>query len=265
MQLNNFELEILKHLTQNNLIDLENSTQLKIDQQKLQLTLQKLTQIGLVKQNEKNNKLYTLTEKGKKYVIDLDISTNEHLQKARYGKRSVVLRAIRKHNGEYQWLFFKRLKHPFFGYVGFPTGKINEGDSPVETAIREFNEETGLKMIDWELAGIEHIRAYKKERFQFDVYYYLFNIYHFSGNLHKKSEEGEYFWATLEEFLQMDYYPDMLLRSDAFSYWQKIPDAYNKYLLRKQDNTWQNVPNLDDKIQSAPIEYLDFIVNIDNF
>ena len=87
------------------------------------------------------------------------------------------------------------------GYTGivFPGGHVEMHEPFAEAIIREVFEETGLRIEKPKLCGIYNwIRD--------DGIRYVVLVYRtdrFSGVL-KASEEGEVFWTTREEFLQMN-------------------------------------------------------------
>ena len=199
------------------------------------------------------DKTYELTAKGKKFVLDIDITSKK---RAEYSKRGVLLRAIRKTDAGYEWLFYQRLKQPYYGFVGFPAGKIFKGENPVDTAIREFKEETGLDMIAWRLIKIERniiLKSVKDGPYQegannieSDFYLYTFDIYEVAGDLRPDLTEGKYFWATLEQVKKMNTFP-AFFDSPKETDWQTMPQRYNEYLKLKADGKWQNFPERLDK------------------
>ena len=218
--------------------------------------INKLIELGLLTKTP--DKTYFLTDKGKKFVSHIDIFGTKDGKKVEYAKRTVIMRAVKKEQGKYRFLFYKRLKHPFYGYVGFPAGKVAKTESPVQTAIREFLEETGLIMRAWELIKIEHNTIYKNSsKPEFDVYYYAFNIYDFEGTLRTKSEEGEYFWATLQEFSKMKYFNGMLDGQESPTHWTHLPKLYESYLKLAQKGTWQNKPANWSNRQEFKVTYIE--------
>lgn len=56
----------------------------------------------------------------------------------------VALHAVRTNKGKREILIHQRLKEPFYGWYGSHSGKIRWGETPIECAKREFEEETGL-------------------------------------------------------------------------------------------------------------------------
>ena len=68
---------------------------------------------------------------------------------------AVLLAIEQVQSGVRQLLFQERLKNPYFGYWGFPTGKIRWGETIPEAAARELMEETGLEA-DLRILGLYH-------------------------------------------------------------------------------------------------------------
>ena len=102
---------------------------------------------------------YSLTPSGKEYAnkLDTDKSVIERQPK------SAVILVIQ--NGSGQLLVQERLKHPYFGFWGFPGGKIRWGETIIEAAARELMEETGLS-IELTYRGVYHERVQSKETHQ---------------------------------------------------------------------------------------------------
>lgn len=83
---------------------------------------------------------YALSRKGKEYANRLD---TEQSIIERQPKVSVIL-VIWRDRTKQEILIQERLKNPYFGYWGYPTGKIGWGETVLETAQRELMEETGM-------------------------------------------------------------------------------------------------------------------------
>jgi len=81
---------------------------------------------------------YTLTMAGKEYANRMD--TDERVIE-KQAKVAACL-VIRREDGKE--LIQQRLKQPYYGYYGRPTGKIRWGETILEGAARELMEETGL-------------------------------------------------------------------------------------------------------------------------
>ena len=104
-------------------------------------------------------------------------------------------------------LFLKR--HPdkdYGGYWNLPAGKSDPGESPMDTAIREVLEETGIILTQDQ---VQHVGSY------FDVYpeyMYLFHTFKAEVNsknvMIKDDEATEHGWFTPDESLQLELVPD---------------------------------------------------------
>ncbi|MGN1421120.1 MAG: 8-oxo-dGTP diphosphatase [Eubacterium sp.] len=81
-----------------------------------------------------------------------------------------------------------------WGGVTFPGGHIDEGESFVNSVIREVKEETGLDIRHPKICGIKQFFLEKDVRYI--VLFYKTN--EFSGTL-KSSDEGEVFWIKSSE------------------------------------------------------------------
>lgn len=103
---------------------------------------------------EKQGDAYMLTRAGKEYANRMD--TDEKVLE-KQPKLSVLLIV---ENDKGQFLSQQRLKQPFFGFWGRPTGKIRWGESLEEAAHRELMEETGLTA-DFRYAGLYHKMDYE--------------------------------------------------------------------------------------------------------
>lgn len=110
----------------------------------------RLVELGLVDKVSRGK--YALTPRGKEYAnrLDTDNATIE-----RQPKSAVILALSRKVGGKTEYIFQERLKNPYFGYWGLPSGKIRWGETIVETARRESLEETGLDG-NFEVKGVYH-------------------------------------------------------------------------------------------------------------
>ena len=115
--------------------------------------IQKLVELKLVEKVSRGS--YALTPRGKEHANKLDTDNNTI---ERQPKVAVILAVERKNSkGQKEYLFQERLKHPYFGFWGFATGKIRWGETIVQTAERELMEETGLTA-DHRIAGVRQLR-----------------------------------------------------------------------------------------------------------
>lgn len=149
---------------------------------------------------------YILTLQGKEYAGRMD----EHTGKIEtQGKRGVLVRLSKKEGNDTLYLVNKRLKQPFYGYVGFNTGKVKEGEAIYAAAARELREETGFSA-ELHLVAIKHFLDYKENGdFLRDIYFYVFNAFEPQGELLVAPEgEGlENFWITLDELKKEKTFP----------------------------------------------------------
>jgi len=111
---------------------------------------------------------------------------------------------VRINNGIKEVLMQKRLKQPYFGYLGFVTGKIKWGESVSNAGLRELMEEANVKA-KLSLVGIEHKRDYLKNKTLLDdKYFYVFKAEEIEGELVEKFKEGENIWMTKKQVLASD-------------------------------------------------------------
>ena len=159
--------------------------------------LQKLIDSGLVAKLSRWQ--YALTPRGKEYANKLDTDNNTI---ERQPKVSVILVVERELDGAKQYVFQKRLKHPYYGYLGLISGKVRWGELIIETAKRELLEETGL-IADCSISGVYHEMAYQHESGDQleDKIFFIVHCVNTKGDLVKKFEGGENKWMTLDEAL----------------------------------------------------------------
>ncbi|WKZ30666.1 MAG: NUDIX hydrolase [Candidatus Dojkabacteria bacterium] len=165
--------------------ELENNT--------FQFHIEKMMKEGYVEKNEKG---YTLTMKGKKFANHIDTDKDKVVE---VKKVSVHIYCIRGEEGKEELLCYTRLKHPFFGNQGVPSGKVGYGEKHAEAAARELKEETNLEGTPQLLKVIHYIvkdedsKEVLDDKLFFD--YFFINP---SGEL-KGSSEGEYYWVPVTE------------------------------------------------------------------
>lgn len=166
--------------------------------------IQALISQGLICKTGDN--YYALTDQGKDYVglIDDHTATIEV-----QGKIGALIRVSKREGKNTLYLVNKRLKQPFFNYVGFHTGKIKVGEGIQIAAARELFEETGLTA-DLHFVAVFHYLDYKENGdFLRDMYFYVFNGFNAQGNLieHNPAEGVENFWTTLAELKKEKTFP----------------------------------------------------------
>lgn len=105
---------------------------------------------------QKSGMQYVLTRAGKEYANRMDTEDNV------IEKQPKISVALIIENSKGEFLAQQRLKQPYYGFWGRPTGKIRWGETMLEAAARELDEETGLSA-DLSVAGFYHKMDYDKE------------------------------------------------------------------------------------------------------
>lgn len=160
--------------------------------------LKRLLSVDLVEKTGRNT--YQLTAKGKEFANRFD---TENVVLERQAKIGVLIGAVRYKDGRKQYLVQQRLKQPYYGFYGFVTGKVQWGETVLETAARELKEETGLtgKLT---LVGVEHKTDYSKEnQLLEDKYFFVARANNPKGKLKKVFEGGKNQWLTKNEFFKL--------------------------------------------------------------
>ncbi|MBI2798019.1 NUDIX domain-containing protein [Candidatus Saccharibacteria bacterium] len=161
--------------------------------------IQKLVELGLVEKVARGT--YALTPRGKEHANKLDTDNNTI---ERQPKVAVILCAERKNSkGQKEYLFQERLKHPYFGFWGLPTGKIRWGETIVQCAARELMEETGLTA-DHKISGVYHELVYQQETGDQleDKIFFVVRCTKTAGKLLTKFEGGRNKWMTRADALK---------------------------------------------------------------
>lgn len=89
----------------------------------------------------------------------------------------------------------------------FVKGKIESGEIPKDTLIREVKEETGLKKFEIKA------KLNRKREFEKDDKFYSFDVYLVEANMNvpvviDKNEHDNYLWANKDRVLDKLYWPD---------------------------------------------------------
>ncbi|PIV90680.1 hypothetical protein COW46_02520 [Candidatus Gracilibacteria bacterium CG17_big_fil_post_rev_8_21_14_2_50_48_13] len=150
-----------------------------------------LIQEGLVEKDPDGR--YILSRKGKE-------EANRHDRDAESPRVQAKVSAVFcLQNAEGQWLVYTRKKEPYFNSIGFPTGKVQLGETYADAAERELLEETGL-VAKASLRGILHVHVYDENTKELleDKLFGVCLMGEHHGRL-SPSEEGEFFWSTLED------------------------------------------------------------------
>jgi ADP-ribose pyrophosphatase YjhB (NUDIX family) len=157
--------------------------------------ISRLIELGLVEKHGRGR--YRLTQRGKEYANRLDTDNNTV---ERQPKSAVILALQRQRDGKTEYVFQKRLKNPYFGYWGLPSGKIRWGETIVETARRESLEETGLDG-DFTVMGVYHEHVTQEETGEMleDKIFFVVRGTNMHGAFLDNFEGGHNEWLTFEE------------------------------------------------------------------
>lgn len=155
-ELNPIQMKILKHLLFNPKAHLKDMEVDNLPETLLESHLKSLVDEKLI---FKYDHEYSLTMKGKEFAntMDTDSDTIEKQPKV-----SVLLIPVKKEKGEKMFLVQQRLKEPYYGYLGFMSGKVRYGETIFETAKRELKEETGLEAEKFKYCYCLHEMVYDK-------------------------------------------------------------------------------------------------------
>lgn len=157
----------------------------------------RLVELGLVAKIGRGQ--YTLTHKGKEYANKMDTDNNTIERQPKVAVCLVV------HDGQGRTLMQQRLKQPYYGYWGRPTGKIRWGETIMQAAARELKEETNLEAA-LTLGGIYHKLDYNEQTKQLLEDKIFFMVYGAGpkGELLVDFEGGRNQWMTDEEILAQE-------------------------------------------------------------
>lgn len=138
---------------------------------------------------------YHLTQKGKEFANRFDTDAR---QVERQPKVAVCL-MIRREDGKQ--IVQQRLKQPFYGYWGRPTGKIRWGETILEAAARELKEETGLEA-ELSFESIYHKMDHEQGSGKLleDKIFFIVGAKNTQGELIEEFEGGRNAWMTQEEY-----------------------------------------------------------------
>lgn len=192
--------------------------------------IKKLVGAGMVEHIPKTYGEYRLTRTGKEFANRMDI---EELVIEKQPKLVVDI-GVERSDGAF--IFQERHKQPYYGYWGFPTGKIRWGETMLEAAARELMEETGITA-DLRVVGVHHKMDYDSDgAFLEDKYLVLVHGTNPHGDMTKENETHINHWLHPDEYAALEHrFGDIketlsYIRGDApfvsetrYTY---LPDAY---------------------------------------
>lgn len=197
---------------------------LKLPTDHFNFHIKRLIELSLIEKIDKNN--YSLTIEGKEFANRFD---TENIVIERQAKIGVLIVAVK---GE-KYLVQQRLKQPYYGFYGFITGKVRWGETLVETASRELQEESGLKG-KLTLVGVKHKMDYSEEsKLLEDKFFFVFRVDNFKGNLLEKFEGGRNLWLTEKEIFKLPDLFDGVKESIKMVNQKKLAFIETKYKVKK--------------------------------
>jgi len=154
---------------------------------------------------KKEDDLYTLTEFGKKYVIQID-TKGEYKSLFRV---SVIAVSIRENENKTEIMMQKRLRHPYYGdTVMGVSGKVNQAEFIVDTAQRKLLEETSLTGKFKFLGVVRQIRKDSRDILIEDTLYHVCLTRNPEGQLAKSNDYGVNFWYDFDKDKILDLEKD---------------------------------------------------------
>lgn len=128
------------------------------------------------------------------------------------------------------------------GYYDIPGGKIEEGETPKQTAIREMKEETGIEIQNLKYKGIMTIE-YPDRMFIFDT----FISKEYEGEP-QEFEENTSEWIDIDELLKKEKILSNIILLDKFLIKGLIDDNRNFNLHIKVDEQ-ENILGIDYNVE----------------
>ena len=141
---------------------------------------------------------YALTIQGKEYANKLDTDKNIIERQP----KSAVIIVLQKGD---EVLVQERLKHPYFGFWGYPGGKIRWGETILEACARELHEETGLTAtLQYQGVYHEHVVSHETGGILEDKIFHVISATKPTGTLLDTFEGGRNAWMSLEDLAKIE-------------------------------------------------------------
>jgi len=94
-----------------------------------------------------------------------------------------------------------KINKPHWKGITFPGGKVENGESIIESTIREVREETGLDVKDLSFSGlVDWYNDCTNERWLI----FLFKTSTFTGEMIDETHEGKVFWVDIDDLPNMN-------------------------------------------------------------
>lgn len=192
------QMKIMRHLLlspQASFAELQKKTDMTSDH--FNFHLKQLTEEKYVE--KKGGGSYVLTRSGKEYANRMDTDDNI------IEKQPKISVALIIENSKGEFLAQQRLKQPYYGFWGRPTGKVRWGETMLAAAERELTEETGLSA-ELSVAGFYHKMDYDKESTELleDKIFVLIYGCNPSGKLLVDGEGHHNEWMSDEKMNMLD-------------------------------------------------------------
>jgi len=157
----------------------------------------RLVELGLVEKTSAGT--YKLSIKGKEYANKLDTA----IGKVERQPKSAVIIVLQNENGKF--LLQERLKHPYFGFWGYPGGKIRWGETILRAGARELYEETGLKAhMTYRGVYHEHVIQAETNDILEDKIFHVLGADQPHGELMVSFDGGKNSWLSAQELAQKE-------------------------------------------------------------
>jgi len=149
---------------------------------------------------EKKESKYYITFRGKKLMSDIDLKGKKY----DLFRFSVTVNVVKEIGGKKNILVQERNRHPYINDVNTIAGKVKQGESVKDAAIRKFKEETGLLISNINVLGtLRKIREDTEGNIVEDVVYTVTYAQNPTGELQEQNEWGKHRWCEIDEFLEL--------------------------------------------------------------